>query len=360
LIDRLSNLRRRLVEQQLGAILITQPENRYYLSGFSGSAGYLLINAREAILATDFRYTEQASVQAPNYRIFKTTGTVAGWFPELTAGLESGRLGFETEGITFAQYRHLASIIREARPGIDFVPVDGLVEALRAVKGPGEIELLQKAAEITDHAFEQVNARIEAGMTELEAAWEIEKALRESGSEAIPFEVIVASGPNAALPHARPSDRRIQPGEPIVVDMGARVDGYCSDLSRTLCLNTQDATFKRVYDTVLAAQSAAINGIEEGMTGQEADRLARAVIEEAGYGESFGHSLGHGVGLAAHEEPVISPNSQDVLITGMVFTIEPGIYLPGWGGVRIEDLAVMDSEHARLLSTAGKIDTSGG
>ena len=192
-------------------------------------------------------------------------------------------------------------------------------------------------------------------MTEKKLAWEIEKFLRERGSEVMPFEIIVASGPNSALPHAKPSSRAINEGEPIVIDIGARCGGYSSNLSRTLCLGIRDDTFNRLYETVLSAQQAALTTIREGMTGDQADGLARAVIEQAGYGDAFGHALGHGIGLAPHEQPRLGPKSLDHLVDGMVFTIEPGIYLVGWGGVRIEDDVVMEGGKARVISKAGRI-----
>ena len=195
---------------------------------------------------------------------------------------------------------------------------------------------------------------IGTGITENEVAWAIEKYMRENGSQAIAFDVIVAPGPNSALPHARPSQRQIKSGESVVIDIGARSGGYCSDLTRTICLGTPNETFRKVYDTVFGAQLTAIAILKEGMTGEEADSLARTVIEEAGYGEAFGHSLGHGVGLAPHEQPRLAPNSTESLSKGMVFSIEPGIYLTGWGGVRIEDLAVLEESQVRLLSEARK------
>ncbi len=191
-------------------------------------------------------------------------------------------------------------------------------------------------------------------MTEKEVAWEIEKFMRENGSQSIPFDVIVASGPNSALPHAKPSQRTINPGEPVLIDIGAKIEGYSSDLSRTICLGTPDDTFKKVYDTVLGAQLTAMAIIKEGMSGDEADSLALTVIEQAGYGEAFGHGLGHGVGLVTHEQPRLGLNSTESLASGMVFTIEPGIYLPGWGGVRIEDLVVMEDGGIRVLSKVKK------
>jgi Xaa-Pro aminopeptidase len=193
-------------------------------------------------------------------------------------------------------------------------------------------------------------------MTELEAGWEIERFMREHGSQPVPFEVIVQSGPNSALPHARPSERKIGQGEPIVIDIGAKVGGYASDLTRTLCLGTPDDRFKRVYDIVLGAQLAAEALVKEGMSGEVADSMARTIIQEAGHGDAFGHSLGHGVGLAVHENPRLGPNSTDVLANGMVFSIEPGIYIPGWGGVRIEDLVTLDKGQIRVLSKAPKVE----
>ncbi len=235
------------------------------------------------------------------------------------------------------------------------VPVEGLVEALRTVKEPEEIELVTKASAISDSALDYIEGIIRIGISEQKVAWEIEKFMRQQGSQAIPFEIIVASGPNSALPHAQPSQHAIAAGEPIVIDIGAKIGGYGSDLTRTLCLGAHDDTFDKVYDTVLKAQLAAIVAIKEGMTGEEADNLARQVIQQAGYAEAFGHALGHGVGLAPHELPRLGPNSTEPLVNGMVFSIEPGIYLSGWGGVRIEDTVVMESGKIRVISTARKI-----
>jgi Xaa-Pro aminopeptidase len=222
------------------------------------------------------------------------------------------------------------------------------------VKDAGEIELIKQAVDITDRAFEYIDNSIKPGMTELEVAWELEKFQRENGSQSMPFEVIVASGPNSALPHAKPTEKEIISGESIVIDMGARVGHYCSDFTRTLCIGEPDDTYKKVYDTVLGAQLAAIALIKGGISGKEADGYARTVIEEAGYGDLFGHSLGHGTGLAAHENPRVGPNSDDILSDGMVFSVEPGIYIPGWGGVRIEDLAVIENGAINILSKGRK------
>lgn len=328
--NRLKRLRQSLAEKEIDGIFISQPENRYYLSGFDGSAGYLLITPQNTVLATDFRYLEQAKEQSPDYQIFQITNNISDWFPRLVAELNLSRLGFEAGDITFALYRQLSDILSQSR--LQLVPVDGLVESLRAIKEPAEIELIIKAAAITDSAFEYIADVVHTGMTEKEVAWEIEKFLREHGSQALPFAIIVASGPNSALPHAQPSQRQIKAGEPVVIDIGARVGGYGSDLSRTICPGSPDDTFKKIYDAVLGAQLTALAIIKEGMSGGEADSLARTVIEEAGYGKAFGHGLGHGVGLVVHEQPRLGPNSTELLVSGMVFTVEPGIYLAGWGG----------------------------
>ncbi len=351
--NRLQKLRQKLAEKEIDGIFISQPENRYYLSGFDGSAGYLLITPQDTVLATDFRYTEQAGIQSPEYRILQITGSSLNWFVELVAELKIKRLGFESGNISFAFHRKLSEVMNKVQPEIELIPIEGVVESIRQLKEPEEIALITKAAEISDKAMEYIRQTIHVGMTEKEVAWEIEKFMREKGSQSLPFEAIVASGPNAALPHHRPSERRIGHGEPVVIDIGARAGGYCSDLTRTICLG-HDSQFNQVYDTVLKAQLAAISTIHEGTSGAEADGSARAVITDAGFGQAFGHSLGHGVGLNEHEQPRLGPNSADTLISGMVFTIEPGIYLTGWGGVRIEDLVLLENGKLKLLSKAGK------
>ena len=352
--DRLQKLRRGLAEKEIEAIFISQPENRYYLSGFDGSSGFLLVTEKEAVLATDFRYMEQAKTQSPDYEIFQITNDMVSWLPGLLANLGVSRLGFEAGHITLALYRQLNDTLNERQTPTSLVPTDGVVESLRAVKEPGEIELITRAAAISDSAFEYIAGKIHAGMTEQEVSWVLEKFLRENGSQSIPFEIIVAAGPNAALPHAKPSPHPINEGEPVMIDLGARVEGYCSDLSRTICLGKPADTFGKIYNVVLDAQLAAMSIIKEGITGEQVDSAARGVIQKAGYGEAFGHALGHGVGLAAHELPRLGPGSAETLTSGMVFTIEPGIYLPGWGGVRIEDLVVLENGRAKVISKARK------
>ncbi|MDP2919608.1 MAG: Xaa-Pro peptidase family protein [Dehalococcoidia bacterium] len=354
--SRLEKLRHELGIREIDAIFVSQPENRYYLSGFDGSAGFVLITPEDAILATDFRYVEQVKQQSPHFTLFEIKGRTAEWFPKLLDGLETKRLGFEQAHITFTFHQELSGILQKERPQTQLIPLENTVETLRGIKEPEEIEFIQRAAEIGDLAFNEVTEKLKPGITELQVAWELEKTMREAGSGPMPFEVIVAAGPNGALPHHKPSDRPINAGEPVVIDMGARRKGYCSDLTRTICIGEPDATFRKIYGIVQRAQEAAIEGTCAGTNGIQADDLARSIIKAEGYGEMFGHGLGHGVGLATHDPfPRLSPLAPpDALLDGMVFSIEPGIYLPGWGGVRIEDLVMLENGKVKLLSRARK------
>ena len=356
--QRLTNLRNLLKERKLDALLVSSEENRRYLSGFTGSAGYLFITQDDAALATDFRYYEQVEQQAPDFRLVRVTGG-SSWLPDVVAEAGARRIGFESDDITVAVHQHLARTLKESSSlegkRVRLAPTTGITVELRALKEPNEMELLQRAIDISDQAIDRVAPTIKAGQTETEVAWQLELAMRELGAESISFDTIVGSGPNAALPHHRAGERVIQEGEYIVIDMGAKYEGYCSDLTRTIVVGTPDEMFRRVYDTVLGAQLTAMATMQPGMTGAEADGLARKVIEDAGYGDNFGHGLGHGVGLAVHEHPRVGLRSEDVLQEGMVFTIEPGIYFTGWGGVRIEDVVVMENGRARVISKARKI-----
>jgi Xaa-Pro aminopeptidase len=349
--NRLKKLRDKLAEKEVDGIFITQADNRRYLSGFHGTAGYLVITAKQSILATDFRYTEQAKTEAPDFKIKRITGSIKDWLPALANDLKIKRLGFEGGDVTYDFHRQL----RRALKNVKLIALNGLVEEIRAVKDSDEIDFISKASKITDAALEYIVPKIKTGMTEKRAAWELEKAMRQNGSESLLFDIIVGSGPNAALPHAKPTDRIINDGEPIVIDMGARYRGYASDLTRTVCVGKPTTKFKEIYDIVLEAQQAAIAQIRQGMTGKEADTIVRKLIDKAGYGKAFGHSLGHGVGLAEHELPYVGPNAKEKLADNMVFTIEPGIYLAGWGGVRIEDTVVMEKGRVKLLTHAKKM-----
>jgi len=341
-MNRLEKFRRLIAEKDLDGLVVSQPDNLRYLSGFTGSC-WLLISERDAVLATDFRYTEQAIKQE-----------LHNWLPDLALDLGWHKLGFEANHTSYDAYQKLDGAVRAKRVNLQFLPTSGIVEQLRAVKEPEELVLITKAVELADAALEEAKRIVQPGATEKEVAWEIERNLRQKGSEGVPFEIIVASGPNSALPHARPTNKAICDGEPVLIDMGARINGYCSDLSRTFFLGGANGTFQKVYGLVQEAQIAAIDGVRSGMAAAQADQLARSVIEQAGYGDAFGHGLGHGVGLAVHEFPRLGLSSSESLMDGMVFTIEPGIYLAGQGGVRIEDMVVLENGNARVLTKATK------
>jgi Xaa-Pro aminopeptidase len=347
--QRLQKLRQKILREGLDSILVSQPENCRYLSGFTGS-GALLISLDSAILATYFVHLEQAKREAADFEIIRVKGEPDG-FVELISGRGIKRLGFEAS-LNFADYRRLAEKADKLK--LQLIPIEGWVDSLRAVKEEEEITCLTEAAGLADNALEYISQEIHPGMKEKEAAWEIEKFLREKGSESVPFDIIVASGPNAALPHAKPTERTISPGEPIIIDLGARMEGYASDLSRTLCLGSWGENFTKIYNIVLQAQLSAIANLEAGMTGEQVDNLARAIIQREGYEGAFGHSLGHGIGLATHEQPQLGPKVTDVITENMVFTIEPAIYLSGWGGVRIEDMVMVKKGKAKTLTQVRK------
>ena len=353
---RLDKLRKAIAEQELDAMLVSSPENRRYLSGFTGSAGYLLISQTDAVLATDFRYVEQAGRQAPQFKVERVTRGL-GWFVKLASELGVSKVGFESQDVTVSTLSALNKALSEddESNGATLVETRDFIDVMRGTKYEDEMDLLARAIEITDQALDQVAPTVAAGMTEQAVAWELEKAMRERGAEGMAFDIIVGAGPNGALPHHLADDTVIRDGQPVVIDMGARYEGYCADLTRTIVVGKPDESFWRIYDIVLRAQLAAEEGVRPGMTGAEVDAIARDIIAEAGHGENFGHSLGHGVGLAVHEYPHVGAGADDPLEEGMVFTVEPGIYLSDWGGVRIEDIVVLENGRARVMSKAHKL-----
>lgn len=358
--NRIARLRARMAEDELDAMLILNTEralskNVAYYSGFRGTHGYLWITPDDAVLATDSRYTEQAAQQAPDFRVVRITGE-SDWFSEAVSASGARRIGFEDESVTMAAHRALSAKLAALDPAPELAPTGGMADQLRALKEPQEIALLERAIELADQAIESVGAGLRPGMTERDVSWDIERTMRELGADGISFATIVASGPNGAKAHHMPTERRLEAGDGVVIDMGALYEGYCSDITRTFVLGKASDQFRQVYDTVLAAQETAEATAAAGMTGAEVDGLARAVIAEAGYGDYFGHSLGHGIGLAVHELPGVGPGSQGPIEDGMVFSVEPGIYLSGWGGVRIEDLVVMENGRPRVLTKAHKRD----
>jgi len=347
---RLEKLGRVLEEQGLDGVLITRPENQRYLSGFTGGEGALVITRQATLLLTDFRYFEQVAEEAPDFELVKVETKVAEVLKRLLKERGVKTLGFESTHLPFAQYQEW----EDATPGVKWVPTKEMVETIRMLKDEGELAKIREAVSISDRACDYIRGFIKPGMTERRVAWELESFMRTHGAEAIAFAFIVASGPNGAKPHAVPQDKPIRAGELIVMDMGARVDGYNSDLTRTICVGEPDERAQEVYDIVLRAQLAAEQQARPGVTGEELDAVARTVIAEAGYGEQFGHRLGHGVGLAVHEKPGLGSTCTDILKAGAVCTIEPGIYIPGWGGVRIEDMVLFKEDAVEVLSQARK------
>lgn len=355
--SRLERVRARLDALGLDALLVTAPPNRRWVSGFTGSEGTVLVSGQTARIAIDGRYTEQAATQCPQFEaVHSTRGAPWEQAAAVLAGLGGLRVGFEPTSLTYAEYEAwthaIAALPSADRPAL--VPAADAVEAMRAVKEPAELTALAAAVRIADEAFLAAAAEAHEGMTERDLAWAVQRHAMERGAEALSFPTIIAGGAWGALPHAYPRDVPLVAGHGVVMDLGVVVDGYCSDLTRTIYLGSPDARFREIYDIVLAAQEMAEERIEAGMTGREAHAIAEAVIAAAGYGDRFTHGLGHGVGLEIHESPRLRPESDDVLIDGHVLTIEPGIYIPGWGGVRIEDQCVMEQGRLRPLTAAPK------
>ena len=331
------------------ALLIVKAENRRYVTGFTGSAGLALVTPDVTFLAVDFRYEEQAVAEAPQCTVLRGgRDPVAALVGALKASAVHS-VGFEAEYVPFAQVTRL----REKLAPAEIIPLAD-VDRLRWVKDAGELAAISRAVEIADAAFAHTLSVLRPGLTEQEAALELEMSMRRAGAERVAFDTVLASGPRSALPHGRATNRRMEAGELVTLDFGAVSDGYCSDCTRTVALAAADDRQRRIYDVVLAAQRQALATIRAGVPCREVDASARAVIASAGFGEAFGHSLGHGLGLEVHEGPRLAPQEEAVLEAGMVLTVEPGIYLPGWGGVRIEDDVVVTADGCDILTTAPK------
>jgi len=355
---RVLRLLKELKDRSFSGILVSQPENRRYLSGFkptdpqlNESSGFLIIGKGLAILGTDPRFEVEAQKQAKGYFPFiYRKGLEVSW-PEIKGLLKPiKKMAFEGHSLSFYTFQRLKKLIRSQGNSLSFQPTYQLVEGIRAQKDRLEITAIRRSLSLTEEVFREVLKTLRPGKTEKEIAWQIKHWIHLKGGEDLAFEPIVASGPNAALPHAEPTEREIQKGETILFDFGSKWKGYCSDLSRTVFLGRPTDRFKEVYSLVRQAQLQAEKGIRAGLTTAAADALARSVIKKEGYGKFFKHSLGHGVGLATHELPSLGPNSSGLLRTGMVVTIEPGIYLPGWGGVRLENMILIQKKGAKVLN----------
>lgn len=329
-----------LEEKQLDAILVSNGYNMRYISGFSGATGYLYLSRNRKVVVTDSRYTIQAKEEAKDYEVLE----VHGKYTDLIGGIlheEQARIvGFEGKDFLFYDY----SKWQEALPDIQWIALEDELSDLRIIKTADELEKIKKAEAIGDKAFEKILNIIRPGITELEVAAYLEFYMKEAGAEGLSFDTIVASGINSSKPHAVPGTKKIENGDFVTMDFGCLYQGYCSDMTRTIVVGHASEKQREVYDTVLKAQLAALDYIKAGLTGREIDAVARNIISDAGYGECFGHGLGHSVGLFIHENPRLSPGENSVILENVTETVEPGIYIENFGGVRIEDLVVVTKD----------------
>jgi len=357
---RIHQLRKRLgqaADSKCDGIWIIQPENRRYLSGFKAedaqlneSSGSLLIDGNHCLLVTDSRYTLDAEREAKGFEIHTLKGGLEDGLPEVWGRLGASTWGFEADYVTWGLHRQLCETLHAHAPAIRLVPVTGLVEEMREVKDTHEIRASETSARMISSVLDEVIPWLKPGLTEKEVARRIEDLAMEKGADRLAFPSIVASGPNSALPHAVPTGRKLRKGEPIILDVGVRLNGYCSDMTRTVFLGNPRAAFKDIYKTVREAQRRALEKIGVGVASDVPDAAAREFIRHAGFGDYFGHGLGHGVGLATHEGPRLAPRKPVTLKKGMIVTVEPGIYVPGKGGVRLEEMVVLEREGPRILT----------
>ena len=355
--ERLAALRLRLEKTSSDTIWVIQPENRRYLSGFRAgdtqfteSSGSLIINKRCAYLITDSRYSTEAVREAPDFKVITMKGHFVDELAGLVGRIRTKRLGFEQGYLTYELHKQIAGRLRNLKRPVRLSPVKGLVQEMRIIKDRTETAVMGKAAALMSSILDNVISGLKPGCTEKGIAREIEVRVHESGADGLAFTPIVASGPNSALPHAEPTNRRIREKEPVILDVGLRMKGYCCDMTRTVFLGTPGPKFRKIYRTVREAQLAALQHISDGIDSSYSDSIARKIIRDAGFGEYFGHSLGHGVGLAVHEDPALSPRRARRLEKGMVVTVEPGIYLPGKGGVRLEEMVVVCEKLPKILT----------
>lgn len=355
--DRLSRLQAILKRKKISALLVTHPGNRRYLSGYTPtdhniqeSSGVLLIPAKgDPYLLTDSRFFLQAEEEAAGYTVQLYNRGMIPCLQTILPELDVRRLGFESHYMLHSTAGRLSAMADKLE--VDLVPLTSLVEGIRVVKTEEEIEKIRTSVLLNESVFQKVYSTIHPGKSELEIAMAIESLMRKMGAESPSFETIVAFGTNAAKPHAVPTERRLQKNEPVLVDMGLVLDGYCSDMTRTFVAGKPDKVFTDRLRIVRKAQLEAMKVLRAGVTCREVDRAARRVIRESGYGNYFGHALGHGVGIDVHEEPRLAYSSRKKLRSGMVVTIEPGIYLPEWGGIRLENMAVVRDNGCELLNS---------
>ncbi len=331
-----------LKDKGLDAVLVSDGFNMRYISGFTGATGYLLITKNSRTLFTDSRYTVAAKAQAPDFNvvIISTDKGYTDCINDILNAENIKKLGFESQNIIYSDFLRL----NEKLAVKEFVPITDELTRLRRIKTEEEIGFLRQAEHIGDIAFNEILGHIKPGVTELEIAAKLEYIMKCNGAEKLSFETIVASGLNSSKPHAEPGEKKIESGDFVTMDFGCVYKGYCSDMTRTVVVGHADKKQREIYNIVLKAQTAVIDMLKPGLPGKEYDKIARDIIAEAGYGEYFGHGLGHSVGLEIHENPRFSPKEEEIIEPGTIITVEPGIYIPDFGGVRIEDMLVITED----------------
>lgn len=352
-MTRLEKLAKRLADEKIDALLVSDEKNVGYISGFTGDDSWLLVSAKENYLITDFRYLEQATDECPDFEIIKferSQHLFEQLINELVQKLKIKRFGFEKEHVSYSMFENIQKYVQN----VEIIPTAGHIEELRYVKDANEINRIKKAAEFADQAFAKILEFIEPGLTEKEVRTELEYYMKKAGADGIAFETILLSGVNTSLPHGKPSDKKIAEGDLLTMDFGALYQGYRSDMTRTIAVGKIDEQQKKIYNIVKEAQDKALTVIKDGIIGKKPDDCVREIFEREGYNEYFGHGLGHGVGLLIHEEPFMGVICERELKENCVVTVEPGIYLPKWGGVRIEDTVVVTKDGCDILTKSPK------
>lgn len=347
---RLIKLRRELSEAGVESLLVSSPLNINYLSGFTGDSGWLLVTQGSQYLITDFRFMIQAKEEAPGSTVVIHQGNMLETLNDLVQRQNLRELGFEAQHCSYESYKRMES----ALSGITLTGQKAIVEELRKIKDSGEIELVRQAVAVSDGAFEHVLSYIRPGVSEFEIAARLEYFMRRQGAQKPSFDTIIGSGYRGALPHGTASQRKVETGDLIVLDFGADKDSYCSDITRTVAVGKASQEQRKIYAIVLEAQLAALEAVKPGKQCCEIDRVAREIIAGHGYGDYFGHGLGHGVGMEVHESPALNARNQAELVPGMIITVEPGIYIDGWGGVRIEDMVLVTAQGCEILTESKK------
>lgn len=346
---KLAKLRQALIDHNVDAILITNEYNRRYMTGFTGTAGVAIVSQNDAVFITDFRYTEQAAAQVKDFRIEQHKGTIFEEVAKQVALMGVKTLAFEKDAMHYGTYE-----VYKAAVKADFVPLSGVIEKIRLIKSQEEINIIKVACEIADNAFTHILNFIKPGITELDVSNELEFFMRKQGATSSSFDIIVASGLRSALPHGVATDKIIETGDFVTLDFGAYYNGYISDITRTVAVGQPSEKLVEMYNAVLESQLLALEKVGPGMTGAQADAVARDYLKSKGLGEAFGHSLGHGIGLEVHEGPGLNFRTEVVLEPNMTVTIEPGAYIPGVGGVRIEDDILITETGNEILNHSDK------